>query len=98
MGGEPGAFAVVTFPEGPYPIRKCRPAGRRRDDRAMNQKHAKAFGRGLLERVREDDVTGMATELAYRFLFAIFPFGIFLAALGAFVAAAMGISNPGQQI
>ena len=40
----------------------------------------------------------MAAELAYRWLFAIFPFGLFLAALGAFVAAGMGIENPAQRI
>ena len=40
----------------------------------------------------------MSAELAYRWLFALFPFGLFLAALGAFVAAWMGIQNPAQQI
>jgi membrane protein len=36
--------------------------------------------------------------MAYRFLFAVFPFGLFVAALGAFVAAAAHIDNPAQQI
>src|SRR5688500_6677665 len=40
----------------------------------------------------------MSAELAYRWLIALFPFGIFLAALGAFVAAWIGIENPAQQI
>jgi membrane protein len=47
---------------------------------------------------REDDVPGLAAELAYRFLFAVFPFGLFVAALGAFVAGWLGIQNPAQQI
>jgi membrane protein len=40
----------------------------------------------------------MAAELAYRWLFAVFPFGIFLAALGSFVASWVGIENPAQRI
>jgi membrane protein len=47
---------------------------------------------------QEDDVPGLAAELAYRFLFAVFPFGLFVAALGAFVAGWLGIQNPAQQI
>src|SRR6185369_16549513 len=45
-----------------------------------------------------DDVSGLAAELAYRFLFAIFPFGIFVAALTAFVAQAIGLADPTGQI
>jgi len=52
----------------------------------------------LKERVQKDDVLGLSAELAYRFLFAVFPFGLFLAALGAFVAAAAHIENPAQQV
>ena len=44
------------------------------------------------------DVPGLGAELAYRFLFAIFPFGLFVAALGAFVAAWLRIDNPTGQI
>ncbi len=44
--------------------------------------------------VGRDDLGGLAAELAYRFLFAIFPFGIFVAALSAFVAHAIGFSDP----
>ncbi len=45
-------------------------------------------------RIQRDDVAGLAAELAYRFLFAIFPFGIFVAALSAFVAGALGLGDP----
>ena len=46
----------------------------------------------------EDDVSGAAAELAYRFTLALFPFFIFLAALGGFVASAFHIQNPTDQI
>ena len=48
--------------------------------------------------IGRDDVGGLAAELAYRFLFAIFPFGIFVAALSAFVAHAIGFSDPTSTI
>jgi membrane protein len=57
-----------------------------------------SFGKEFVEQFRNDDASGMAAELAYRWLFAVFPFGLFLAALGAFVAAAVGIQNPAQQM
>jgi membrane protein len=56
------------------------------------------FGKEFVAQFREDDASGMGAELAYRWLFAVFPFGLFLAALGAFVAAWLGIQNPAQQI
>jgi membrane protein len=55
-------------------------------------------GKRFRSDVQRDDVTGLAAELAYRFLFAIFPFGIFVAALTAFVAGAIGIGDPTGQI
>ena len=39
----------------------------------------------LRTKVKEDDVAGLSAEMAYRFLFAVFPFGLFVAAVGAFV-------------
>jgi membrane protein len=64
----------------------------------MRREESVGFGKELVEQFQADDASGMAAELAYRWLFALFPFGLFLAALGAFVAAAMGIQNPAQQI
>jgi len=52
----------------------------------------------LRRKVSEDDVGGLSAEMAYRFLFAVFPFGLFVAALGAFVASALHVDNPAQQI
>ena len=45
-----------------------------------------------------DDVTGLAGDLAYRFFLALFPFIIFLAALGGFIAKSFHIANPAQRI
>ena len=56
------------------------------------------IGKRLLAEVQRDDVAGMSAELAYRFLFAVFPFGIFVAALTAFAAQWVGITDPTQKI
>lgn len=50
-------------------------------------------GRRLVDQFRRDDVPGLGAEMAYRFLFAIFPFGLFVAALIAFVAPMFGIGS-----
>lgn len=50
------------------------------------------------QRLRRDDVAGIAAELAYRFLFAVFPFVLFTAAIGSVVASALGIRNPAVEI
>src|SRR5258707_12391844 len=55
-------------------------------------------GKRFLAEFQRDDVSGLAAELAYRFLFAIFPFGIFVAALSAFVATALGFADPTGRI
>jgi membrane protein len=64
----------------------------------MSTNEAKDIGRGFISAFQQHDLTGSAAELAYRFLFAIFPFGLFVAALAAFVAGWLGMSNPGEQI
>src|SRR5215210_2509759 len=55
-------------------------------------------GKRFIGEFQRDDVAGLAAELAYRFLFAVFPFGIFVAALAAFVANGIGIADPTAQI
>ncbi len=45
-----------------------------------------------------DEVPDLAAGLAYRFLFAIFPFAIFLAALAGFVAQVAGLQDPSGQL
>ena len=64
----------------------------------MTRDDVVGFGKEFVKQFQEDDASGMAAELAYRWLFAVFPFGLFLAALGAFIASWIGIQNPGQQI
>jgi membrane protein len=52
----------------------------------------------LAGRFGRDDIPGLGAEMAYRFLFAIFPFGLFVAALIAFVAPMFGIASPTDQL
>jgi membrane protein len=52
----------------------------------------------LVGQFQAHDIPGLGAELAYRFLFAIFPFGLFVAALAAFIASWLRIDNPTQQI
>jgi membrane protein len=56
------------------------------------------FGKQLFKQVNEDEVPDLAAGLAYRFLFAIFPFAIFLASLAGFLAPAFGFQDPTNQI
>jgi membrane protein len=55
-------------------------------------------GRRLWKEASIDDVSGLAAEMAYRVLLAMFPFFIFLAALGGFIAEPLGYDNPTQRI
>ena len=69
--------------------------------RMEDSKAGSASGRireRFIHSVKEDDVSGLSAEIAYRFLFAVFPFGLFAAALGAFVAAALHVDNPAEQV
>jgi membrane protein len=52
----------------------------------------------LYAAAKEDDIAGGAAELAFRFFLALFPFFIFLAALGGFVADIAGVENPTEEI
>lgn len=56
------------------------------------------FARRVLKSVQRDDVPGVAAEIAFRFLFAVFPLAFFVAALGSFAAQALGIGNPAREI
>jgi membrane protein len=56
------------------------------------------LGVGLWHRSQAHDLSGLSAELAYRFLFALFPFGLFLTALAAFVAVALGLGDPTAEI
>src|SRR4029079_5396255 len=64
----------------------------------MQRDQAITIGKRFVSEIGRDDVAGLAAELAYRFLFAIFPFGIFVAALTALIANAIGFADPTGQI
>lgn len=51
----------------------------------------------LIRQAARDNLSGLASELAYRFFLAVFPFFLFLASLGGLVASALGIDNPAKQ-
>lgn len=65
---------------------------------AMQTPPALDFAKRLATQIGEDEVPDLAAGLAYRFLFAIFPFAIFLAALAAFVAPLLGMGDPTNEI
>jgi membrane protein len=48
--------------------------------------------------VSRDEALTLAAALAYRFFLAVFPFFIFVAALGGFIAGALGVANPAEQL
>jgi hypothetical protein len=52
----------------------------------------------LWHRSRDHDLTGLSAEMAYRFLFALFPFALFVASVAAFVAAVLGLGDPTGRI
>ena len=64
----------------------------------MDKKAVIEFAKRLKDEVSEDDISGGAAELAYRFFLAIFPFFIFLAALGGFIASSLDVENPTDEI
>ena len=47
---------------------------------------------------REDDVLGLAAELSFRWLLALFPLAIMTAAFAGFAAERVGVADPTQQI
>jgi membrane protein len=52
----------------------------------------------LFKEAGEDDLSGLAAELAYRFFLALFPFFIFLTAAGGFVADYANVKNPADEV
>jgi membrane protein len=64
----------------------------------MSREQLQLVAARFAREIRRDDVAGLAAELAYRFLLALFPFGLFVAALGAFVAGWLGVQNPAQEV
>lgn len=55
-------------------------------------------GARVLESSRRNDVIGLAAEVGYRFLLAVAPFALLVAAMGAFIGTVLGIRNPMAEI
>ena len=53
--------------------------------------------REVARQALRDDVIGLSAELAYRFFIALFPFFVFLTALGALASSELGVENPAQR-
>lgn len=60
--------------------------------------HFTKFWLSVVKQVGADDLSGRAAEMAYKFFLALFPFMIFLAATGAFVAKMVGVANPADEL
>lgn len=56
------------------------------------------LGKRLWHQIQVDDLSGRSAELAYRFMLAIFPFGLFLLALASFASDTLGVDNPTNEI
>jgi membrane protein len=56
------------------------------------------FPKRVVQATMDDEVPDLAAGLAYRFLFAIFPFAIFLAAVAGFGAQLAGLQDPSGQL
>lgn len=57
-----------------------------------------AIARQTAMRAYQHDVTGLAGDLAFRFFLALFPFFIFLAAVGGYIATSLDVANPAEKI
>jgi len=55
-------------------------------------------GKDLSKEVSRYDLSGFASEIAYRFFLALFPFFIFLTALGGILANALNVQNPTDEV
>lgn len=65
----------------------------RRQLRAMVRRTWRIAGQ-IYRQADHDDLLGMASELAFQFFLALFPFMIFLASLGAFLATLLPVQDP----
>ena len=59
--------------------------------------HVFAGARRLMSRSREDDVAGLAAEIGYRSFLELFPFFVFLAAIGGLLERWLHVQNPARQ-
>jgi membrane protein len=58
----------------------------------------RGIARAYVKRIVDDDVAGISAELAYRSMFAMVPFAIFVVALAGFIANWLGIANASNRI
>jgi membrane protein len=77
------------------PSQVARDADGRAEARATDHRHPVAR---LAKRVQDHDLLGLSAEMAYRFLFAVFPLGLFVAAVGAFVAGLVHVDDPAGKV
>src|SRR5690349_5654953 len=92
------AEVPATRPTPGAPPRRARPARHPGSDRPMQLPRQLELPKRVLQQTLDDEAPELAAGLAYRFLFAIFPFGIFVAALAAFVAQGLGLGDPTDEI
>ena len=55
-------------------------------------------GKRLVKEIGDDDVSGAAAEMSYRFFLALFPFFLLLSAMGAFAASSINVANPTDEV
>jgi membrane protein len=80
-------------------MRRARPSSTHDDAPRMHEPPPRVGVRKrFTSSLAKDDVGGLAAEIAYRFLFAVFPFGLFVAALGAFIASVFQGENPAVDV
>jgi membrane protein len=56
------------------------------------------WGKAFFRKFNADDAMGAGAELGFRFMFALFPLLLFLAALSSYIAQWIGIDNPTEEI
>jgi membrane protein len=56
------------------------------------------LGKDIGKEINEDDVGGLAADMAYHFVMALFPFLLFLVALTSFIEPVFGVDNLEQKI
>jgi membrane protein len=67
-------------------------------ERATRPGLSPAFGRELVQRAASHDVAGLASEIACRSFLELFPFFVFLSAVGGLLGDRLGVQNPAEQL
>ncbi len=61
-------------------------------------KHLRELARRVFQQAEEDDVAGLAAEIAFRTFLELFPFFIFVALIGSGLESSLRIPNPAKQM